>query len=562
MAGNVNVTRLGPEATNDNAKPGARYEYVDRGLEYRASPAPLPDFRVVAVLLAGAVLFFVALALVYFLFWRLPVCWGVFYGPCATARRIEPWAFGTAFALPFVVVAVYGLVWALGQTARIAVTRAEADRTAIVLDRWGMPISTRLIHGAMTLEAWQAFVESAERTKVLTAPHEFLPAGLDAYSPSNTQHAGDVVDGEVVQDGPDVGPLAPPVWLGWLDRQPHALFAAKTGEGKSTIAKYGLKPRVDAGEDVFIIDPHSSGWFALPGVGGGENWQEVEAAMMAVYAEYKNRAAERERYRRETGDEMDAHHFSRLTVLFDEANNARAAFERIYAGSKRRHSPWPLFAECLSSGARKLGISVWLLVQSALVEDLGLTGAMRQNFTRIALDLYTIRQMVNLEETDKARKEAIYMALPAQYPATAIMDNKVYLLDRQGITDIQTPRNSAACAWQGWDYRGRVPLVTLAGDEDDSSDVLAGLLATPLRYATANRNGHHVVDEAPPVRSVAERSASGDGREALVKSMRRQRDLRGKPVMSQDAIRAALAAMGHEIAQDLLVRWCQEADGE
>lgn len=51
-----------------------------------------------------------------------------------------------------------------------------------------------------------------------------------------------------------------------------------------------------------------------------------------------------------------------------------------------------------------------------------------------------------------------------------------------------------------------------------------------------------------------------DERREIVKNMRRQRLPNGRASMSQDAIRAALAAMGIEIAQDVLVRWCQEAD--
>ena len=56
-----------------------------------------------------------------------------------------------------------------------------------------------------------------------------------------------------------------------------------------------------------------------------------------------------------------------------------------------------------------MNICVWLLLQSALVEDIGLSGAMRQNFTRFALDLETIRQMLNKEKAE--RRAAIDAAL-------------------------------------------------------------------------------------------------------------------------------------------------------
>ena len=48
----------------------------------------------------------------------------------------------------------------------------------------------------------------------------------------------------------------------------------------------------------------------------------------------------REKHKRETGEELPHDYFPRLTVVFDEANNAQQAFERIYSGAKRRLDPW------------------------------------------------------------------------------------------------------------------------------------------------------------------------------------------------------------------------------
>jgi len=166
----------------------------------------------------------------------------------------------------------------------------------------------------------------------------------------------------------------------------------------------------------------------------------------------------REKHKRETGEELPHDYFPRLTVVFDEANNAQQAFERIYSGAKRRLDPWPLFAQCLGSGARKVNICVWLLLQSALVEDIGLSGAMRQNFTRFALDLETIRQMLNKEKAE--RRAAIDAALVGEkFPATATIDSEVYLLDRAGLDRPPTPRGSALAAWDGWDYDNNCALV-------------------------------------------------------------------------------------------------------
>ena len=89
-----------------------------------------------------------------------------------------------------------------------------------------------------------------------------------------------------------------------------------------------------------------------------------------------------------------------------------------------------------------MGISVWLLVRSALVEELGLSSSMRQNFTRIALDLG--RSARWCARADKDRRDAITAQLAgATYPATAIVENEVYLLDRNGLHQPPTTQQRA-----------------------------------------------------------------------------------------------------------------------
>lgn len=263
---------------------------------------------------------------------------------------------------------------------------------------------------------------------------------------------------EIIEIGPDIGPLARHIWLEWLDTRPHAMFAGPTGVGKSTVAKAGLKMRIASGEQVFVIDPHSNGWFSLPSVGGGENWAEVEEGMRAVIALYHERQQERDRFLKETGRELPHNHFPRLTVVFDEANDAYEQFSRLYNGSRKRTSPWQPFAVALSSGARKVGIAVWLLLQSPNVEDLGMSGPKRENFTRFALDPRTIGMMIDKDERNIERRRALNSAIAGMsFPATVCKDAEVYLLDRTDLDKISPPAHSERAAWDGWPIAIKAP---------------------------------------------------------------------------------------------------------
>lgn len=391
-----------------------------------ASPAPRrSDWRVVAVLCVFGI---IAVLLLWWLIGADVRDW-VRYGDGGLLLRLVLWGLG---------------IGAVGMVARRLLFVEQPGGFRVPL--WQLD-ARRAIDGAV--EVQRAYASTPFRS--VAAYTLTNPAAAQAPA-LLTQEA------EVIETGPDVGPLPAAVWLDWLDRQPHALFAAKTGGGKSTLAKVGLKPRIGGGEQVFVIDPHSNGWFDLPGVGGGENWRQIEDAIMAVQALYKERLAYRDAYKQETGDELDQYHFSRLTVVLDEANTAQAAFDRLYAGSRKRTNPWPAFAQVLGSGARKVGISIWLLAQSALVEDLAISGAMRENFTRFALDDHTIRQLVDREERQAARKRAIYERLPGlQFPAVAMVEHEAYLLDRTGLDRIAPPANSRRAAWDGWDYAAGQP---------------------------------------------------------------------------------------------------------
>jgi hypothetical protein len=284
---------------------------------------------------------------------------------------------------------------------------------------------------------------------LLTVDAEFArtqtPAQL-TYSPTY-QARGDVQPAQpgATLPAPTIAAIPPSEWLPWFDSRPHGLLAAETGGGKSTTAKAIIGSRIERGEQVFLLDPHSSDWFGLPSIGGGEDWGVVWMGMQVVIAEYTRRMRYRDDYLKQHGVELPHDHFPRLTVLLDEANTACRKLDVAKRGTE---SPWERFAEALGSGARKVNMSILMLAQSPNVEDIGLSGPMRQNFTRLALDASTTRLMVQKEETDPARKPLLLEALRGQpYPATALQQGRVVLLDRTGLDLVRQPAQPSRALW-------------------------------------------------------------------------------------------------------------------
>jgi len=228
-------------------------------------------------------------------------------------------------------------------------------------------------------------------------------------------------------------------WMQWVDDQPHTLLGGKTRAGKTWLATALLDRRIDNGCDIFIIDPHSSDWMGLP-TAGGCGIPERRAALKAVLNEYLRRMGVREEHKRRTGHELPHDYFDPLSVLIDEAN----------AMLKELAAEWKAVLKQVASGSRKVGIALLMLAQSPLVEDLGISGAMRENFSRIALDERTVQTLID-SERDRDRKAALQAAFRAMdRPAAAQIGPQVWLLDRRGLS----PGNASAGAriWAGWDF--------------------------------------------------------------------------------------------------------------
>jgi hypothetical protein len=387
-----------------------------------AQPSTLIDWRTAGVLCAFALLL---LLIAYWLFGADVRDW-VRYG---TGGK----ALAAVFALGFVYAGLMALrrVLLIEQRGyKVFVWNANSPRVVEQLIKVDVAYAKRLL-------------PSAAQVTLTQAPQ--LPELDD----------DDVEEGELI-DGPDIGPLAVEAWMTRLNEQPHAIFAAKTKGGKSTMAKVGLRPRIMADESIFVIDPHSNGWLNLPSVGGGLNWSEIEDAMATIATLYKNRMDEREYHMRHTGQELSQTHFPRLTVIFDEANESRTNIE---ARHKRGASPWQAFTEVMGSGSRKVGISLWLIAQSALIKNLGGSTVMRRNYTVFALDHATIRELIEDEEPFKDRRDAILAQIGgARFPAATVLEGQAFLLDRTNIDQLE-PESARGCAWDGWDYDQRTGLV-------------------------------------------------------------------------------------------------------
>lgn len=255
----------------------------------------------------------------------------------------------------------------------------------------------------------------------------------------------------------DVGPLPLKQWLDWADEQPHILLGGKTKAGKTTTATAILARRLGQREPVFIIDPHSSDWLGLPTAGRVSHEGELTRALQAVAALYVSRMQEREAHKAATGRELPHDHFGRMTVLIDEANEIAEQIPTV----------WTAFTKALSSGGRKVGIALLALAQSPLVEDIKISGGMRGNFARIALDQLTVQALIDTTR-DQDRRKALNEAFAAvgdEYPAAAQIGALVWLLDRDGMREIVEPLDARALVWAGWDYDRGAPAQTLPAEQ-------------------------------------------------------------------------------------------------
>lgn len=436
--GIVNVTKDTGNQFVDNDHP-SDMDFTSGLREFKPPYQPRVDYRAIVAYGAVSIVAFTALWLVYGI-WKTIHCWNRNYDTCQTLSTVEPWVFGL----------VFGGTWCL-VVANIAVritayyrqTRAISNRTNLVLDRFGDQQPADLFQMITPDQIIQFLVKRYELANDLEraiAPTKIYRS-VNSLSLNSTNHNTSPML-ELETEDETLKPVSSDEWLSWINKQPHVLLAGATGKGKTVTAKPIIAPRIDAGEQLLIIDPHADSWFGLDVIGGGENWIEIKSAIEQITAEYTNRQQARETYRRMHGTSMPVALFKRLTVVMDEGFLVSLHTNTAPRG---QISVWDQFIEVLGSGARKINISVVMLSQTANVEDLGVSGPLRENFTRIAVDNRAIKLMIKSEESDAQRRQQLYDALIGMaYPAVMVVDTSVVLLDRTGLDQVPDPKVTAA----------------------------------------------------------------------------------------------------------------------
>ena len=360
-----------------------------------------------------------------------------------------------------VIVARWGMgILAAGAAWWVAPEWAHSYVTAAALGLGTLAGAKHLLTdmiGGVAVRTWRNDVRGSDVVQPLgmaAIEHARRPLpNVSSYSPTVQQlpaGRGQVVEGQVVEQSQLPEPLPSLVlvdaWLPWLtdEMSPHLLLIGKTRSGKSTLADIILAFRARRGDRIAILDPH----WSTQDKYGNKKWggiapmartvPELKAALRALKAEYD------ERKRRMAVPASDPQFtpegcFPPLTILIDEVPEVVTELAAL-PKADRDYGIWGETVKIFGSGGAKVNISVILLSQSPNVEDIGINGKMRENFTTIAL-ANMARPFVD-RYADKSTKPQLYALLasatregmkPAELPAAAEYSGECKVLSRDGI---------------------------------------------------------------------------------------------------------------------------------
>jgi hypothetical protein len=319
--------------------------------------------------------------------------------------------------------AVAGAAWAIVALYLSLVARyGQALRAHVERTRLGNAAPLQAIVG-QSIRDVQAIEAAAIGLELGRAPYTKYPL-LSTLSEGNKESAETTIYG--TGEGSETpGGVPSADWLRWIDETPHLMIAGRTNAGKTTLASAILAERIQAGDEALIIDPHDQPdkWFGVAAIGGGRRYDEILLMLDQVVAEMDARY-------QAYNDGTPTSAFSRLTVLVDEVPAIMDAclneHRRIVDGR------WSQFARKLGSEARKVRISVILLTQSPLVQDIGLNIQMRKNFSRIALGDETRRLLSEERNTDR-RKQLEELIRGQAHPAVMEYQSEIHVLNTADV---------------------------------------------------------------------------------------------------------------------------------
>lgn len=424
----------------------------------------------------------------------------------ATQGRSAPWSrgaidpgvvlFGGAFVLLVCLLVVPLFAWMFGAAIRDWLTYGDGAWLSRVVIGLGLlwlvgkvarswmfvRVDGRMLPTRSMMRIDAQTVISGEQAIHATYAGAVVPAQI-TYSPT-IQAPKELTAGPAVTDVTPRGPaLIPDVdWRAWIDRTPHLMIAGRTEAGKTTLAEAIIAERAIRGELLLVLDPHyqPGKWCGLPAIGGGRGYGDVLDALGGVMAELDSRYEEFNRGRRT--DEFD-----RLTVFVDEVP---ALVEWCFDGKALRDRRWMSFAKQLGSEARKVRLSVILMTQSPLVQDIMINSRMRENFNRIALGDQAGELLT--EERDPKRRAALTDLLRGrQYTAAMEFRNEVHVLDTTNVPMLAQRPITPARTWSPAPAipAGQPSIAVAAARQPDAtaraSISLNSLLSQPVQQVVA-----------------------------------------------------------------------------
>lgn len=284
---------------------------------------------------------------------------------------------------------------------------------------------------------WQAgtALKTLARVDLAYADRKFPNAAAVTITEAPPMLESPFEEAEIVPEEESIGLVPDNEWRQWIVEMPHTMIAGGTGTGKTTLARIELHDRLQQGYAGIVIDPKGKDWYSLPVVGRGRKFDEILAMLDMIHGEMARRFEDYGRGERQ---------FDPIKVIVDEVPDIMDAC----LDMRRRlvDGRWSRFSRQLGSLAREIGISVTLMTQSPLVEDIGMNSAMRKNFTRIALG-DEVPILIRMERDSNRRSQLQDLLRNARYPAALLRHGTVHLLDTSNVLTLSQRQIARPLGW-------------------------------------------------------------------------------------------------------------------